>query len=328
MANGEWVFVTGGHGFVGSWVVKALLARGYNVRCLVRATSKTHRIDDLDVEKVVGDILDAESIAAGMKGAAFCIHLAGISAYKDMHSERAWPTIVDGTANVLEAALAEGVKRTVYIGSGMVYGSPEPRGECDETTPFVLGGTGLVYAEAKHANELAVTAFAERGLDVVTAIPMETYGPQDDEFLTTGYLKEAINGWPALATRGGTSFAHVEDVALGVVLSMERGVKGERYILGGNNGTVKEIIDLCLDVAGQKKRAIVLPTGLTKFVVNTLFRLGLPSPEHPNAIEYGTLFAFASSEKAKRELGYNPRSGREVMESTIAWLREEGHVKS
>ena len=327
MADKSLVFVTGGHGFVGSWVVKALLERGYAVRCLVRSTSKTHRIDDLNVEKVVGDILDAASIEAGMKGADYCIHLAGISAYKDMHSDRAWPTIVDGTANVLEAALAENVKRAVYIGSGMIYGSHEPRGVCDETSPFVLGDSGLIYAEAKHANEQAIDGFVERGLDVVVAIPMETYGPNDDEFLTTGYLKEAINSWPALATKGGTSFAHVEDVALGIVLSMEKGTAGERYILGGENGTVKEIIDLCLEVTGKSKRAMVLPTGITKFVVNTLFKLGLPSPEHPNAIAYGTLFAFTTSDKAKRELGYAPRSSKEVMESTIGWLREMGHVK-
>lgn len=327
MSESELVFVTGGHGFVGSFVVKELLAKGYRVRCLVRASSKTHRIDDLGVEKVIGDILDRESLDKGMQGASLCIHLAGISAYADMHSERAWPTIVDGTRNVLEAALQAGVRRAVYIGSGIVYGSREPRGVCDETTPFVLEGSGLVYAEAKHENEKVVDEMVERGLDVVVAIPMETYGPHDDEFLTTGYLKEAINSWPALATKGGTSFGHVEDVAAGVVLSMEKGTKGERYILGGDNGTIKEIVDLCLEVAGQSKRAMVLPTGLTKFVVNTLFKLGLPSPEHPNAVEYGTLFAFASSDKAKRELGYSPRTGRETMESTIAWLREAGHVK-
>jgi uncharacterized protein YbjT (DUF2867 family) len=89
MADGELVFVTGGHGFVGSWVVKGLIARGYRVRCLVRRGSKTHRIDDLAVEKVFGDILDRKSVAAGMEGADHCIHLAGISAYADMHSERA-----------------------------------------------------------------------------------------------------------------------------------------------------------------------------------------------------------------------------------------------
>jgi dihydroflavonol-4-reductase len=261
MADKGLVFVTGGHGFVGSWTVKALLAKGYRVRCLVRKSSKTHRIDDLDVEKVYGDILDRESVKAGIAGCKYAIHLAGISSYADMHTERAWPTIVDGTRNVLEEALAAGVERAVYIGSGIVYASKEPRGTCDETTPFALAGTGLVYAEAKHENEKTVDELAGKGLDVVVAIPMETYGPHDDEFLTTGYLREAINGWPAMATKGGTSFAHVEDVAGGVVLALEKGRKGERYILGGEPATIKEIIDLCLDVAGQKKRALVLPTG-------------------------------------------------------------------
>jgi dihydroflavonol-4-reductase len=155
---------------------------------------------------------------------------------------------------------------------------------------------------------------------------METYGPQDDQFLTTGYLKEAINSWPALATRGGTSFAHVEDVAEGICLSLENGRAGERYILGGENATIKEIIQLTLEVAGRPKAVLVLPTGLTKFVLRTLHNLGLPSPEHPNAVDYGTLYGFTTSEKAKAELGYRPRSSRAVIESTVDWLRQSGHI--
>ena len=155
---------------------------------------------------------------------------------------------------------------------------------------------------------------------------METYGPDDTEFLTTGYLKEAINGWPALATHGGTSFAHVEDVAEGIVLSLDNGKKGERYILGGENASIKEIIELCLDVAGRSKPVLVLPTGLTKFVLRTLAKLRLPTPEHPNAVDYGTLFGYVTCDKAKAELGYAPRPPREVMQSTVDWLRSAGHI--
>lgn len=321
------VLVTGGHGFIGSFVVKQLLARGYRVRCLVRSSSKTHRIDGLDIERATGDILDPASLSAALQGCELCIHLAGISSYADMHTDRAWKTVVDGTRNVLQASLDAGIRRVVYIGSGVVYGRRQPGEVSDETSEFVLQGSGLVYAEAKHRNEEQVAEFVEKGLDVVVAIPMETYGPNDDEFLTSGYLREAINGWPAMATRGGTMFGHVDDVALGIVLALEKGRTGERYILGSENATIAEIVNLCLDVAGLKKRCIVMPTGLTRFVVRTLHRLGLPSPEHPTAIEYGTLYYFVSSEKAQRELGWQPRSGRAVLEDTVRWLREAGHVR-
>ena len=325
-ANGKKIFVTGGHGFVGSHVVRQLLDQGYQVRCLVRKTSRTHRIDDLDVETVVGDILQPDTLVAGMEGCDECVHLAGISAYKDMQEDWTIPTIVDGTRNVFEAAHQAGLKRVVYIGSGIVYCSYDPNRVCDEDAPFALDESGLFYAIGKNKAEQVVDEYVEKGLDVVVAIPMETYGPNDDQFLTTGYLKEAINSWPALATLGGTSFAHVEDVAKGIVLALQKGKRGERYILGGENASIKEIIELCLEVAGKPKPVLVLPTGITKFVLRTLDRFGLPTPEHPNAVDYGTLFGYTTSEKAKRELGYAPRSPRKVLESTIDWLRSAGHI--
>lgn len=322
------VFVTGGHGFVGSHVVEQLLAKGYSVRCLVRKSSKTHRIDHLDVEKIVGDILDADSLRGGMQGMDRCIHLAGISAYKDMQEDWTIPTIVEGTTNVFQAAMDVELDRVVYIGSGIVYCTHDSdRGRVvSEDEPFVLHDSGLFYAIGKHEAEKVVDDYVEKGLHVSVAIPMETYGPNDDDFLTTGYLKEAINSWPALATAGGTSFAHVEDVADGIVRTLEKGGAGERYILGGENATIKEIIELCLEVAGKPKPVLVLPTGITKFVLRGLDRMGLPTPEHPNAVDYGTLFGFTSSEKAKRELGYSPRPPREVMQSTVDWLRAKGHI--
>jgi len=320
------VFVTGGHGFVGSHVVRNLVERGFTVRLLVRESSKTHRVDDLPVEKFVGDILDMESMREGMTGCAFCIHLAGISAYKDMQEDWTIPTIVDGTQNVFELAKQLSLERVVYIGSGITYASYDQDRIASEDSPFLLADSGLFYAIGKHKADALVDEYVSGGLDVVVAIPMETYGPNDDQFLTTGYLKEAINSWPALATRGGTSFAHVVDVAEGICLALERGQPGERYILGGENATIKEIIELTLKIAGRPKAVLVLPTGLTKFVLRTLHNLGLPSPEHPNAVDYGTLYGFTSSDKAKRELGYSPRSSRAVIESTVDWLRQAGHI--
>jgi len=323
---GKRVLVTGGHGFIGSFVVRRLLARGYSVRCLVRKTSRTHRVDDLDVEKVFGDILDPDSLAAASAGCQACIHLAGISSYAAMDKPYARPTIVDGSRNVFQAAKDAGMERVVYTSSTVIHGSHDPSRVADEDSPFQLAGSGLTYAESKHDTEGIVDDFVAGGLDIVVTLPTETYGPNDDEFLTTGYLKEAITSWPALATKGGTMFGHVDDVAEGIVLALEKGTAGERYILGAENATIRDIIALTLDVAGKKKPILVMPTGLTKFVVRTLHNLGLPSPEHPNAIDYGTLYCFVSSDKAQRELGWKPRSGRETIEDTVRWLREAGHI--
>ncbi len=330
MSDAQTVLVTGGHGFIGHFVVKKLLERGHAVRCLVRETSDTRRIDGLDVTKHVGDILDPGSLTEPMQGATWAIHLAGISSYSLMQTDRCIPTVVDGTRNVLQSAKDAGVQRVAYIGSGIIYSRHEPPPEpVDEDEPFALGeDTHLNYALAKHRAEKLVDDFVNQGLDVRVPIPMETYGPNDDQFLTTGYLKEAINGWPALASHGGTMFGHVDDVAEGIMLAMERGKPGGRYILGSENATIKEIIDRTLAIAGQpNKKAIVMPTGITKAVLYALHNLGLPSPEHPAALEYGTTFAFVKNDRAKNELGWQPRTGDQVLEDTVRWLREAGHIR-
>ena len=324
---GERVMVTGGHGFIGSYVVRGLLERGHTVRCLVRKSSRTHRIDDLPVEKVEGDILDQDSLRAAMVGMDACIHLAGISAYADMDKDFARPTIVDGTRNVFQAAKMAWLRRVVYTGSAVIYGSDDPTRISDEDTPPVLHNTGLTYIDAKLENEHMVDQWVAEGLDIVVAIPTETYGPHDDEFLTTGYLKEAIVGWPAMAVHGGTMYGHVADVAEGILLALERGQAGRRYILGSENATIRDIIALTLEIAGKKKPVLVLPTGIIKPLIRTLYRLGLPSPEHPNAIDYGTRFYFARSDRAREELGWQPRPGRAVLEDTVRWLRDAGHIR-
>ncbi|MEL6348511.1 MAG: NAD-dependent epimerase/dehydratase family protein [Myxococcota bacterium] len=321
------ILLTGGHGFIGSHVVRALRDRDRPVRCLVRATSRTHRIDGLGVETVTGDIMDPSSLAAAMAGCSACIHLASVSSYADLDRPHARPTIVDGTRNVLQAALDVGLERVVHVSSAVIFGSHDPERISDETGDFQLAGSGLTYIESKHEAEQIVDDFVDKGLDVVVAVPTETYGPNDDDFLTTGYLKEAINSWPAFATHGGTMFGHVADVAEGIVLCLEKGRIGERYILGVKNASIRDIIAMTLDVAGRSKPIWVLPTGLLKVVLGTLHRLGLPSPEHPNAINYGTLYYYVSSEKAQQELGWTPRSGRETLEDTVAWLRDAGHIR-
>lgn len=325
--RGERILVTGGHGFIGSAVVRGLLARGHRVRCLLRPSSKTQRIDGLEVERVTGDILDPDSLAAAMQGATACIHLAGISAYADMDRDFAWPTIVEGTRNVLQAALAARLRRVVYTSSAVIYGSRDPSRISDEDSPPTLHNTGLTYIDAKLETERIVDGFVAQGLDVVVAIPTETYGPHDDAFLTTGYLKEAINGWPALATHGGTMFGHVEDVAEGILLALERGRPGARYILGSENARLRDIIAQTLEIAGRKKPILVLPTALTLALLRVLLALRLPSPEHPNAVAYGSLFYFVRNDRARQELGWTPRSGRAVLEDTVRWLREAGHIR-
>lgn len=321
------ILLTGGHGFIGSRVTRRLAERGDAVRCLVREKSKTHRIDDIAFERVPGDVRDKASLVAALQGAEACVHLASVSSWSLLRSSVLEATVIDGTRNLFEAAIEAGVRRVVYVSSILaVNASAEPK-VFDETSPFELGGTKLRYSVAKHAAEQLGHEAAKKGLEVVTVNPAEVYGPDDDDFVTAGNLKDILTSWPALACRGGNAVCHVDDVAAGIVGALDRGRPGERYILGGENLPVEETVRLTLSIAGKKTPVVRVPNGLVKGLVNGLAKLGLPTPVVPEVLDYATLYWFVSSAKAERELGYKPRSARAALEPVVRWLYAAGHVK-
>ena len=320
------VFITGGNGFIGSRVVRALTEAGHDVRCLLRATSNTDRIDDLDYESHIGDIRDLESIRSGMEGMEACIHLASISAWSDMRSSALDDTVIAGTRNVLDACLEQRPMRLVYVSSAIaINGSATPR-VFDERSPFELRDASMPYALAKHEAELLVTSYVQKGLNAVMVNPAEVYGPNDTGYVTAGNLVDALTSWPALACRGGTAVTHVDDVAQAMVSALTLGSTGERYILGGDNLSVAELLKLTIDLAGQTKPVVTLPNGPLKWAVNSLAKLRLPTPVAPEVLDYATYYFFMDSSKAIRELNYTPRPAADVLEPVIDWLRSIGKV--
>lgn len=321
------IFLTGGHGFIGSRVVAKLAEQGHSLRCLVRESSKTHRIDGLEWERVVGDVRDRASLEAGMAGCEAVIHLASVSSWSDMRSSTLEDVVIDGSKNVAKAAKAARVRRLVYVSSVMaVNASAEPK-VFDETSTFELTDKKYRYPLAKRAAEDALAAETDENFEVVTVCPAEVYGPNDDTMVTASNIRDMLNDWPALACTGGTAVVHVDDVADGIVAALEKGRSGERYILGGENLSVKELVKLVLDIAGLKTPVLMLPNGLAKGVIGGMASIGLPTPVVPEVLIYATLFWFMDSAKAKRELGFSPRPPREVLIPTIRWLYEAGHVK-
>jgi dihydroflavonol-4-reductase len=316
------VFVTGGTGFIGSRVVRMLCEGGHEARCLVRPTSDTRRIDDLEVERVVGDVLDRSSFEDGLRGCERCIHLASVSGWTEIASPRVEPTIVDGTRNVVEAARHVNGMRLLYVSSASaINGSQRPE-LFDETTPFALEHSGLRYAIAKHEAERLVLRATRDGLDVVVVNPGETYGPNDYRWVSAGSIRDVLRNWPGLALRGGASVTHVDDVAAGIVAALEHGRTGERYILGGENLTIEEIVRTVLDLAGSRKPVVVMPTGVVKIAITACRALGLPTPVAPDLVAYAARYWFMSSAKAECELGYRHRSAREALASVVGWIRE------
>jgi dihydroflavonol-4-reductase len=320
------ILVTGGNGFIGSRVVRELLERGYAVRCLLRTTSDTTRIDELDVERVYGDVRDRASVKASVEGVAGCIHLAAVVAWNLMRSPVLEETIVEGTRNVLDAIAPNPDVRLVYVSSAIAINASHEPHIFDESSAFELLETPLLYAIAKHKAERLVNEYVERGLDAVVVNPAEVYGPNDTSMTTACNIRDFLKNYPCLACRGGTAITHVDDVADGIVKAFERGVSGERYILGGDNLTIEELARPTLAIAGQKKPVLRVPNGLLLGFVQTLERLRLPSPVVPGVLDYATRYSFMDSSKARRELGYTSRPAREVIAPVVQWLQTAGYV--
>jgi len=319
------VFVTGGNGFIGSRVVRQLHAQGHEVRCLLRLTSKTDRIDMVPFERHIGDVRDVDSLVAGMDGCDGVIHLASISSWDQIRSPIMRIVVIDGTRNVLEAATKAGGLRTVFVSTcAAINGTVQPE-VMDETTAFALDPKTYIYAGAKHEAEQICAEFAAGGLPVITVNPCEVYGPEDEDLITSSYLLDALKDWPVMSLHGGTAVAHVEDVANGIILALQKGRGGERYILGGENLHVRQVMEKTLEAGGQGGKFILqLPNGLIKAVVKSLAALKLPTPVIPDIVDYGTLFWYVDSRKAQDELGYTYRSADETITDVVGWLRESG----
>lgn len=320
------VFVTGGNGFIGCVVVKRLVDSGHTVRCLLRLTSKTERIDGLPIERVTGDVRDAASVVTGMKGCNGTIHLAGVSSWNEINSPALAEVVEGGTKNVLAAAAQQPGHRVVFVSSATaVNGSDEPK-VFDENSEFTIDDPALKYANAKlHAEALCREAY-RKGVPVVIVNPTEVYGPLDNGFVTAGNLVDFAKAKPVLVCKGGTSVVHVEDVASGVVAALEKGRPGERYILGGQNLTIRELADLCLKLVGRRARIISIPNSVIRALARIATTLHLPLPFNAGVVPYATRYWFVDSSKAQRDLGVTFRNASETLRPTIAWLKEAGHL--
>ena len=252
------------------------------------------------------------------------IHLASLSSWNDIDSPLMNEVVEGGTRNGLEAARAAGGKRVIFISSvTAVNGSDEPK-VFDETAAFTLDESKLSYCRHKrHAEKLCL----ESGLPVVIVNPAEVYGPHDTGLITAGNLVDFIKSSPALVCHGGTSVVHVDDVADGIVRAIDRARPGERYILGGENLTLRQLAELTLTLAGRKVNVMSMPNAVLRGVAAAASFARVKLPFNPKVIPYATRYWFVDASKAKSELGVTFRSARDTLAPTVAWLKESGHIK-
>ena len=322
------VFVTGANGFIGSATVRALIDVGHEPVCLLRATSRSERIDGLPFRRVSGDVRDVASLRNGMRGCEATLHLAAPGGWTDDDARLLREVIEDGTRNVLSAALAAPSHRVVYVSSSAaIAASDEPR-VFDERAEFNVEAPELRYAHAKHRAEGLVRDAVGRGLDAVIVNPGEAYGPGDTQLGTAGNLIDFAKSWPVLVCRGGTGIVHVSDVAAGIVAALEHARTGERYILSGDNVSIRELAELVVAKLGRRAPIVMVPTWLARSGARLAARLHVPLPYNPHVVAYATRYWFVDSRKARAELGLQFRSARETIDETLDWLVATGHLRA
>ncbi|HEY7890283.1 MAG TPA: hopanoid-associated sugar epimerase [Steroidobacteraceae bacterium] len=323
--------VTGATGFVGAAVARALLAEGWQVRALVRGGSDRRNISTLAVEQVVGDLTDSASVDRALAGCEAAFHVAADYRLWAPRPQELYRTNVEGTAHLLDAARRAGVRRIVYTSSVATIGIPAGGGAGGEDTPAGLGDMIGHYKRSKFLAEEQARDAAARGVPVVIVNPSTPIGPGDVKPTPTGQIVlDAARGRTPAYVDTGLNIVHVEDVAAGHLLAFHRGRIGERYILGGEDMTLRQILTLIAQLVGRSPPRIRLPHAAVlpvAYVSELYARLtGRPTRVTVEGVRMARKRMFFSSAKAVRELGYRWRPPSDAFADALRWFKANGYL--
>jgi dihydroflavonol-4-reductase len=328
---GDLVLVTGATGFVGSAVARRLKAEGARLRALVRPTSPRTNLDDLDAEIALGDMGDAASLEAAMQGVRYLFHVAADYRLWARDPEEIVRNNLNGTRNVLVAARAAGVERVVYTSSVATLGFHADGRASDETLPLEPRQAIGAYKRSKVVAERAAEAMAEAGLPLVIVSPSTPIGPRDIKPTPTGrIIVEAAQGRMPAFLDTGLNLAHVDDVAEGHLLALRKGRQGERYILGGADVSLRQMLAEIAALTGRKAPTLALPRVPLYPLAAVTEAVAYVTNKEPfltfDALKMARHHMFFSSEKARAELGYAARPHIEGLSDALAWFRKAGYV--
>ena len=324
--------VTGATGFIGSAVARRLLAEGVALRALVRSGSDRRNIEGLDVEIVEGDLGDDAALARVCQGCDALFHVAADYRLWARRPSEIYQTNVEGTRAILRAAVEAGVGRIVYTSSVATLEPPEDGAPGDETKRARLEDIIGHYKRSKFMAEEVVRSFVDKGLAVVTVNPSAPVGPRDVKPTPTGrmILEAAAGRMPAYVDTG-LNIVHVDDVADGHWLALERGRVGETYVLGGVNMTLCEILTSIAELVGRAPPRVRLPYELVLPIAHLSEAAARLTGKSPVATVEGVKLSkkmmFFSSEKARNELGYAARPPLLALEDAIRWFCDKGYLR-
>jgi len=322
--------VTGASGFLGSHVARQLVARGDRVRVLLRPTSQVRAIEGLAVERAVGDLRMAASLDGAFEGVRRVFHVAADYRLWARNPREIYESNVDGTRNLLEAARRAGVEQFLYTSTVATIAVPRPGLPNEETAARLAEMIGH-YKRSKFLAEQEAFRAAAAGLPVIIVNPTTPVGPGDWKPTPTGrILLDFLNGRMPGYVDTGLNLVPVEDAAAGHLLAAERGRVGERYILGGRNMTLKEILGVLSDITGRPAPRLRLPHAVALaagYADHVLSRALGREPQIPlEGVRMARHKMFVDCSKAQRELGFVAGSVERALERAVRWYEENGYV--
>jgi dihydroflavonol-4-reductase len=335
ITKGDRVAVTGGAGFIGSAIVRQLLGRGASVVALVEPAGDRQNLRGLDVEVVAADVRDRDALPRLFDGARFVFHAAALYGFWARDATTFYDVNVGGTRNVLDAATAAGAERIVYTGTvgtlGLAHASLQ-RPATEESVADISHLFGH-YKRSKYVAEHEVLRAAAEGAPVVVVLPTFPLGPRDHRPTPTGkvvvdFLNARMPGYVDTAL----NVAHVEDLATGHVLALERGTSGRSYIVGGENLTMRGLLDMLAAVTGlpnvtrRVPRSLALAAGAASELLEGRVLRRHPSVPLEAARMSTTEMVFDDS-RARKELGYTSRPAIEAVRDAAAWFVDRGYVR-
>nr|UXE45782.1 aurachin B dehydrogenase [uncultured bacterium] len=330
MSSGPKILVTGAAGFLGSHLTRQLVARGADVRVLLRPSSNNRAIADLPLEYITGDLRDAASLARALAGVQRVFHVAADYRLWSKRSQDIYDSNVGGTKNLLEAAKRAGVEQFVYTSTvaTIAVDRPEPPNEFTDAKLAEMVGH---YKRSKWLAEKEVLDAAKQDFPAIVAMPTTPVGPWDWKPTPTGkIILDFLNGKMPGYVETGLNFIGVEECAAGHILVAEKGIAGERYLLGAENLTLKGVLDLLADLTGLPAPSLKIPHGLALGVAyaETAFsRLIGREPRIPvEGVKIAQHMMFVNCSRAVRELGFQAGQVSAAFERAVRWYETNGYI--
>ncbi|HSV86266.1 MAG TPA: NAD-dependent epimerase/dehydratase family protein [Levilinea sp.] len=329
------ILVTGSTGFIGSHLVRKLIEMGHTVRAFYRSSSASRSLENLPVEHVLGDLTQPESIRAAMQDIEIVFHAAAMSGGRD-DPGRMYAVTVEGTRAVLQAARAAGVHRLVYTSSVAALGVPDQAQSPGLRPPLInenhtwnFPPEYWPHGYAKYLAELEVQRAIASGLDVVIVNPSVVFGRGDVYRQNSSLVVQIARQRLHMITSGGMNIVHIDDVVAGHLAALERGQCGERYILGGENMTLLEVVSMIGEVVGKPPPRVMIPVSLVRLLTPPARILApfLSLPVDISILRLVGRYFYYDLRKSFSELGLAPpRQAVQAVTDAYNWFRTAGAV--